>query len=160
MAGPNGWISAAFVDQQQDQQQQQGGQQQGTGQTSFAAIPMNRQQARNQRAGTINAQLRMMAKARGMSVEAMMGPALRDTANAGGNGSAIFSLRMEVVNKIKKLEIQLFIVSIRMGYVRSRARMKIITLHVIKKVKRSLSIFLLENGGMPEVMVVKEHILV
>ena len=39
MAGPNGWISAAFVDQQQDQQQQQGGQQQGTGQTSFAAIP-------------------------------------------------------------------------------------------------------------------------
>ena len=30
----------------------------------------------------------MMAKARGMSVEAMMGPALRDTANAGGNGSS------------------------------------------------------------------------
>jgi hypothetical protein len=86
MAGPAGWIVNAFVKQAQQQKQGQQGQQ-GTSGQQQSVIPRNIQHAQGQRAAAMNVQRRIMAKARGVSVQSLLTPTVLDTANAGGSQS-------------------------------------------------------------------------
>lgn len=99
MAGPEGWLSAAHVAQQQDQSQQGTG---SSGQPSTAAtmaaaafssrrakfvvVPELVQRTTNQRAAVMHTHRRIMAKARGVSVQSLLVPSVRDTGGGGGSG--------------------------------------------------------------------------